>query len=80
MQHITLHCTGIGLWEVTGHRFEFVTKAALEDPKGPSRGHEDGRAQRGCGLGDLGDLGKTGLSSDRGLGGLIWVIWVIWVV
>ena len=39
-----LHCTGIGLWEVTGHRF--ITKAALEDPKGPSRGHvhEDGRA------------------------------------
>ena len=42
MQRITLHCTGIGLWEVTGHRF--VTKAALEDSKGPSRGHEDGRA------------------------------------
>ena len=42
MQHITLHCTGIGLWEVTGHRF--VTKAALEDSKDPSRGHEDGRA------------------------------------
>ena len=45
MRHVTLCCTGIGLWEVmkiTGHRF--VTKAALEDPKDPSRGHEDGRA------------------------------------
>ena len=38
MRHVTLCCTGIGLWEVmkiTSHRF--VTKAALEDPKGPSR-------------------------------------------
>ena len=48
MQQITLHCTGIlidlqlALWEVTSHRF--VTKAALEDPKGPSCVHEDGRA------------------------------------
>ena len=42
MQHNTIHCTGIGLWEFTGHRF--ITKAALEDPKDPPRGHEDGRA------------------------------------
>ena len=42
---MTLCCTGIDLWEVTGYRI--VTKAALEDledPKGPSRGHEDGGA------------------------------------
>ena len=42
MQHITLRCTGIGLWEVTCHYF--VSNAALEDPKDPSCGHEDGHA------------------------------------
>ena len=34
MQYVTLCCTGIGLWEVTGHGF--VTKAVLEDPKDPA--------------------------------------------
>ena len=44
MQHVTLRCTGIGLWELEVYGHRLVTKAALKHSKGPSRGHEDGRA------------------------------------
>ena len=46
MQHVTRRCTGIGLREVTGHRLVTGSRprGPLEDPKGPLRGHEDGRA------------------------------------